>query len=336
MVTLKEIAAKVGVSQATVSRVLNFDSTLSVTAQTRQAIIEAAEELNYATPRARRKTQTSSAPEARFAMVHFLRPEQELADPYYVSVRLGIEARAAALNIELVKLYQDATVPDPAVLVGVDGVIAVGMLDGIHTSWLQAHAKHLVFADFTPQDDETDSAESDVSDAMRKLLAALTSKGYKRIGFIGWWDRNSHGDITGRDKRSGAYVDWMRQEGRYDAELIALDSNTEESGYRLANEILSRSVGLDCLICGNDNMAVGAYRAIQNLGLSIPSDVGVASFNDISVAQFLSPPLSTVRLPGKEIGESAVDLLAERLAGRSVTKRCILYSSMVWRESTRA
>jgi LacI family transcriptional regulator len=128
----------------------------------------------------------------------------------------------------------------------------------------------------------------------------------------------------------------MRQEGRYDAELIALDSNTEESGYRLANEILSRSVGLDCLICGNDNMAVGAYRAIQNLGLSIPSDVGVASFNDISVAQFLSPPLSTVRLPGKEIGESAVDLLAERLAGRSVTKRCILYSSMVWRESTRA
>lgn len=336
MVTLKQIAAKVGVSQATVSRVLNFDNTLSVTPQTRQAIIETAEALNYATPRARRKARARATPEARIAMVHFLRPEQELADPYYVSLRLGIETRVAALNLELVKIYHDAAPPDPVLLSGIDGVVAVGALEERYITWLGAHARHLVFADFTPFDDETDAVESDLTSAMRKLLVALTAQGYRRIGFVGWWDHDPQGRIKGREKRSDAYLDWMQGAGRYDADLFQLDFNTEDSGYRLTQAILSRPDRPDCLICGNDNMAVGAYRAIAELGLSIPRDVGVASFNDISVAQFLSPPLSTVRLPGEEIGESAVDLLVERMAGREVTKRCVLSSRMIWRQSTRS
>ncbi|MCX7668971.1 MAG: substrate-binding domain-containing protein, partial [Anaerolineae bacterium] len=111
--------------------------------------------------------------------------------------------------------------------------------------------------------------------------------------------------------------------------------NTEESGYRLTLTMLSRPDRPDCLITGNDNMAVGAYRAIHELGLAIPTDIAVASFNDISVAQFLNPPLSTVRLPAEEIGETAVDLLMERIAGRSTAKRSILAARPVWRGSTR-
>jgi LacI family transcriptional regulator len=89
------------------------------------------------------------------------------------------------------------------------------------------------------------------------------------------------------------------------------------------------------LITGNDNMAVGAYRAIHELGLRIPEDIAVASFNDISVAQFMSPPLSTVRLPSEEIGETAVELLLERMAGRELAKRITLASKAIWRGSTR-
>ena len=73
----------VGVSSATVSRVLNFDQTLSVSVSVRQAIIEAAEAMNYATPR-NRKTVTPAVAD-KIALVHFLRPDQELADPYYGS-----------------------------------------------------------------------------------------------------------------------------------------------------------------------------------------------------------------------------------------------------------
>ena len=67
-------------------------------------------------------------------------------------------------------------------------------------------------------------------------------------------------------------------------------------------------------------MAVGAYRAIAEAGLHIPDDIAVASFNDISVAQFLNPPLTTVRLPSEEIGETAVELLLERAAGRDLSQ----------------
>jgi len=80
MVTLKEIAKAVGVSTATVSRVLNFDNTLSVTAKKRQAIIEAAEALNYATPRNRNRANQQGL--SKIALVHFLRPDQELSYPY--------------------------------------------------------------------------------------------------------------------------------------------------------------------------------------------------------------------------------------------------------------
>jgi LacI family transcriptional regulator len=91
----------------------------------------------------------------------------------------------------------------------------------------------------------------------------------------------------------------------------------------------------DAIVTGNDNIAIGLYRAIEEKGYAIPRDVAVASFNDISVAQFMNPPLTTIRLPSEEIGETAVELLLERVAGRELAKRINLASQIVWRQSTR-
>ena len=335
MVTLKQIASAVGVSSATVSRVLNFDATLSVTAQTRQSIIETAEAMNYATPRNRNRTAPQRVP-TKVALVHFLRPDQELADPYYVGLRLGIERRCAALQLEAVKVYHTDAMPDPKLLQAASGVIAIGRHGEAEIAWLKRHSRAVVFADYAPADDEIDSVESDLVLATRKLLRALTELGYRRIGFVGWADHDSTGQFTAQEKRSKAYMDWMHEAGGFDPAICQLDWNTEESGYRLTKAILSQANRPDALIAGNDNMAVGAYRAIHELGLRIPDDIAIASFNDISVAQFLNPPLSTVRLPSEEIGENAVDLLMERAAGREIAKRTILASRMIWRGSTRS
>ncbi len=334
MVTLKQIASAVGVSSATVSRVLNFDATLSVTAQTRQSIIETAEAMNYATPRNRNRMMPQRVP-TKVALVHFLRPDQELADPYYVGLRLGIERRCAALQLEAVKVYHTDAMPDPKLLQSASGVIAIGMHEDTEIAWLKRHNRFLVFADFAPPDDEIDSVQSDRTLAMRKLLKALGDMDYRRIGFIGWWDHSHAGKAVEGEERGLAYVAWMRTFGVFDPEIYRLERNTEESGYRLTRAILSQANRPDALIAGNDNMAVGAYRAIHELGLRIPDDIAIASFNDISVAQFLNPPLSTVRLPSEEIGENAVDLLMERAAGREIAKRTILASRMIWRGSTR-
>jgi LacI family transcriptional regulator len=322
MVTLKEIADSVGVSTATVSRVLNFDSTLSVTAKKRQAIIEAAERLNYATPRNRNRANQQGL--SKVALVHFLRPDQELVDPYYVALRLGIESRCAALKIETVKVYHTDAMPDASLLQSASGVIAIGSLADPEIAWLKRHARQLVFADHAPNDDEIDSVQSDLVLAMRKLLTALVAMGYRRIAYLGW-----------TDIRALTYINWMREQRLYDEHLARGDNNTEEGGYRGAKTLLSEGRKVDALVLFNDSMAVGAYRAIHELGLRIPDDIAVASFNDISVAQFMNPPLSTVHLPAEEIGETAVELLLERASGRELAKRVTLASRLIWRDSTR-
>jgi LacI family transcriptional regulator len=333
MVTLKEIAKAVGVSSATVSRVLNFDQTLSVAPKKRQAIIETAEALNYSTPRARNRANQQGL--NKIALVHFLRPDQELIDPYYVGLRLGIESRCQALKIETVKVYHTELLPEATLLQNASGVIAIGRHDEAEIAWLKRHNRNVVFADFTPASDEFDSVESDLMLATRKLLQALTQMGYRRIAFAGWVDVYNGVARALPEKRCRAYMQWMNEAGLYDERLCLTENNTEQSGYRLTRAILSESKPPDALITCNDNMAVGAYRAIHELGLRIPEDIAVASFNDISVAQFLNPPLSTVRLPSEEIGETAVELLLERVAGRELAKRITLASQLIWRGSTR-
>jgi len=336
LVTLKEIAKAVGVSTATVSRVLNFDQSLSVAPHKRQAIIETAEAMNYATPRARNRANQQGL--NKVALVHFLRPEQELADPYYVGLRLGIESRCQALKIETVKVYHTDAMPDANLLQSASGVIAIGNQTSDELAWLKRHARQVVFADFNPPTDEYDSVASDLVVAMRKLLFALKERGYKRIGFAGWMDEGQTEPYA--EVRCRTYIDWMRENAEFDPDICVtarpVNRNTEQTGYDLAVRLMRQKQLPDAIVTGNDNIAVGAYRAIHELGLRIPDDVAVASFNDISVAQFLNPPLSTIRLPSEEIGETAVELLLERVAGRELAKRINLSSQIIWRGSTRA
>ncbi len=334
MVTLKEIAQVVGLSTATVSRVLNFDQTLSVTAKTRQIIIETAEAMKYEPPRARNRANQQGL--SKIALVHYLRPDQELVDPYYVSLRLGIESRCQALKVETVKVYHTDSQPDASLLQSASGIIAIGRHDENEIAWLMRHNRNIVFADFSPPSDEFDCVESDLALAMRKLLQSLTKAGYKRIAFAGWVDVYDGVPSSQPERRCRAYMQWAQEAGVFDERICLTGNKTEESGYTLTRQILSLDERPDALITGNDSMAIGAYRAIHEMGLSIPDDIAVASFNDISVAQFLNPPLTTVHLPAQEIGETAVELLLEQAGGRELRRRLTLATTVLWRESTRS
>src|SRR5690606_27158981 len=217
MVTIKEIAAAVGVSSATVSRVLNYDVTLSISTRKRQAIIETAEALNYATPRARNRANQQGL--VKVALVHFLAPERELVDPYYVAMRLGIERRCAALKIETVKVYHTDARPDAKLLQEASGTIVIGRHDEDETEWLQRNSRQIVFADHVPSDDQIDSVSSDLRAAMVNLLTALSQRGYWRIVYIGWGDR-----------RAQAFVQWMTAAGWFDDRLFRSVDNTEVGG----------------------------------------------------------------------------------------------------------
>lgn len=343
MVTIKEIAKAVGVSSATVSRVLNYDPALSISPAKRQAIIETAEALNYETPRNRNKATSQTAPSllTKLVIVHFLEPSDEIADPYYIGVRLGIETRCRDLRTEIVKVFHSDALPEADLLASASGVIVIGKHSDNEIAWLRQHARHLVFADFDPKDDGLDSVFSDVELATTKILDGLTAAGYRRIGFIGSHEKLNDSVQRFAEKRCAAYIDWQRKNGTFEPDLLALaDCSTGQSlrletGYRLAHELLALAQRPDVIVTSNDNMAIGAYRALQEAGLSIPNDIAVVSFNDIPVAQFLTPPLTTVRIHSEHIGETAVDLLLERLSGRSYGKQVRIATELIWRDSCR-
>jgi LacI family transcriptional regulator len=342
MVTIKEIAHAVGVSSATVSRVLNYDATLSISSKKRQAVIETAEALNYATPRNRNRANSmNGAAQAvvpgagKIALVHFLRPPQELTDPYYIGVRLGIENRCRALQVEVVKVYHTDSLPEATLLRDASGVIAVGRHTNQEVEWLREHSRTLAFADFSPATDLDDSVESDIHLAMRKLLSAIRDRGYRRIGFIGWIEDINQVPHHFIERRCRTFIDWMKEADLFDPELCMTERLTPDSGYNLARALMQKDKPPEIIVTCNDNMAIGAYRAMLELGLKIPHDVAIASFNDIPVAQLLNPPLSTVHIPAELIGETAVDLLLERFAGRDVAKKVTLATELIWRGSTR-
>ena len=183
-VTLKQFADEVGVSAATVSRVRNFYRSLSVGEGTRHAIIETAESLKYEPPRKRRQSQLYGK-QNKIALLHCLSPEQELANPYYVSLRLGIDSRCATLRLEMTKLYQTDRFPKAAVFKNLAGLILIGHHSDEEIQWISAHNSNVVFADYKPDGDTVDAIESDVVVAKEKLLDSLQA--------LNFWKARSFG-----------------------------------------------------------------------------------------------------------------------------------------------
>ncbi|MDR3496989.1 MAG: LacI family DNA-binding transcriptional regulator [Ancalomicrobiaceae bacterium] len=339
MVTIKEIARSVGVSAATVSRVLNYDATLSISAVKRQAIIETAEALNYLTPRHRNRAGNGLVPGpngvTRVALVHSLTPVQELADPYYVGVRLGIEHRCQTLKLECMKVCLADGMADPSLLAGAAGLIAVGTHLPEEVAFLQRVTRSLVFADVCPQQEILDGVESDLSSATTRLLDALFEIGYRRIAFVGGMDTRSGTPEPYGERRCAAYRAWMAEKGLADPGLCRVGRMRFEDGYALMGQMLDEGVVPEVVVAANDNMAIGAYRAIQERGFRIPKDIGVVGFNDIPAAQFLSPPLTTIKIHAERIGEIAVDLVNELILGRDYAKRVVISTDLIWRDSCR-
>jgi LacI family transcriptional regulator len=111
-----------------------------------------------------------------------------------------------------------------------DAARLIGVRDEAEISWTKTHARHVVFADCAPADDEIAAVENDLPAAMRKLLKALTEAGYRRIGMVGGLDHDRQSRVKAREKRMQAYVDRVQARGQYDADICQAGWNTEASG----------------------------------------------------------------------------------------------------------
>jgi LacI family transcriptional regulator len=330
MATLKDIAQKTNTSITTVSRVLNYDKTLSVSEKVRQNILQAAQDLNY-TPR-RKRTSSDTTSSYHIGIVMWYDAKEEQDDPYYMQIRRGIEQSANAKQIRTTLVYKKQDRFDLQILSGIDALICVGKFSDAQIHQFRKLTTHLVFVDSSPDEDQFDSIVIDFHKAVKEVLSTLLEKGYKTIGYLGGVEFISK-QIKLGERRELVFRDFLFQRNKLYTKYIHVGDFSIESGYQLMQEALSKKDHAEVYFCANDSIAFGALRAIHEHGLSVPGDIGIVGFNNNPNTAFTFPPLTTVDVPTEFMGEEALKSAVELLQGRSIAMKKVVPTNIVKRSS---
>ncbi|MDY4969877.1 MAG: LacI family DNA-binding transcriptional regulator [Lachnospiraceae bacterium] len=327
MATIKDIAAKAGVSIATVSRVLNHDETLNAQAETKQRIFEIAEEMEYE-PRAQKKRKKK----LKIGVFYSYSPQEELEDPYYLCIRLAIEKR---LEEEGHRKQVVALEDTEDSLAGVDGIICSGTFSRTMVEKIRSWGKPAVFIDSCPDLNRFDAIVVDYEQAVTGILDFLIENGHRKIGFIGCVEEDCDGERR-RDPRNIIFREYLEEKGLFCPGYVKLGRCHARYGYSLLRELQEEGNLPTALFVANDSMAVGCYKAAYELGLSVPDDISIVGFNDIPTAKYMIPPLTTVRLYMEFMGEHAVRMLEEQLLnGRSICVKVTVPTRLYVRDSVK-
>jgi LacI family transcriptional regulator len=323
--TIKEIAEMAGVSAATVSRVLNFDDTLNVQDETKQRVFEAAERLEY-----QMRDKKKYKKKLKLGMISSYSLEEELEDTFYLSVRIAIERKLEEEGFKKFPVNLGDSVESTSNL---DGLICLGTFSESMVNKVKSFHKPAVFVDALGDLDLFDSVVTDLRHSVKKVLSYFLQEGHKKIAFIGGRDV----DVDGKevvDLRVPIYRSFMEERGILNEEYIKIGGYTPKHGYRLGKELLAMEERPSAIFTANDSLAVGCYKAIQEAGLCIPEDISVIGFNDISIAKYLIPPLTTVHIYMDFMGSQAVSILAERIySGREISMHISLPTKLMVRGS---
>jgi len=322
--TIKEIAEMAGVSAATVSRVLNFDDTLNVQDETKQRVFEAAERLEY-----QMRDKKKYKKKLKLGMISSYSLEEELEDTFYLSVRIAIERKLEEEGFKKFPVNLGDSVESTSNL---DGLICLGTFSESMVNKVKSFHKPAVFVDALGDLDLFDSVVTDLRHSVKKVLSYFLKEGHKKIAFIG-----GRVDVDGKevvDLRVPIYRSFMEERGILNEEYIKIGGYTPKHGYRLGKELLAMEERPSAIFTANDSLAVGCYKAIQEAGLCIPEDISVIGFNDISIAKYLIPPLTTVHIYMDFMGSQAVSILAERIySGREISMHISLPTKLMVRGS---
>lgn len=331
MANLKTIAEQTGVSITAVSRVLNGDSTLSISEAKRKLIQEIAEQIGYKTPRSRADSLVRS--KLRIGVVSWYSDLEEIEDPYYLAIRLSVERECLSREFDMVRLYLRDKQLSPKVSEKIDGVIALGRFDAEEMEQLAALSDLCVTVDSSPDESRYDSVVIDMGKAVGDILRYLIENGHREIGYIG--AHNVFGGKRIPDDREAVFRECLSERGFYRQEHIHIgDRLCAEEGYLLMKLALAQGKLPTAFFIENDSMAAGALRMLHEAKVGVPSEVSIVGFNDNTISAYLQPPLTTVKVHVEFMGETAVGLLADRLeSNRSICKKVVIPTQLMIRES---
>ncbi len=336
MVGIREVAKRAGVSAATVSRVLNNDKTMTVTPETREKIIESVNFFNYSKKKYSPKVRDS------IGMITTVSEIKELEDLYFRAIRIGIEKEAKRSNISLKKVIRlPETSLDMNMFNDCAAILLIGQVLPQTIEEIRATRSEVIVIDDPSAPSNVDAVYTDLKLPTIKHLERLYKKGHRNMIFIGGkrivLDKNGKEFITEGDQRQLAYEEWMEEKDLNKYKKVYLGDWTTLDGLSLGELFLKDYQGKTmptAIVVASDPIAVGVYRALQRHNIKIPQDVSVVSFDNIEVAEYLTPSLSTVNIETEEIGKIAVRLAKDHInKTRKVPIRVTVPSEIIIRES---
>lgn len=313
--TLKEIAQEVGVSISTVSRVINNTSSKAASPEVKERIWDVVRRTGYIPNSAAQnlklgQTMTKSHSHSLFCL--FARTPDDPNDPFFSSLARSIEVEAykqnyivkssfTSFDINKTETYRMILDND------VSGGVVLGRCNKSTLKFLKQHFRNVAYTGLNSIDADFDQILCDGYDASICAMNYLIELGHKHIGYIG---------ETSSENRYQGYRDTIiKHELPFNNSYVAPVPFSSNGGYDGATKLLSHQNDLTAVFCGNDITAIGAIRAIKDLGLKIPKDISVISIDDIDIAQYLSPTLTTIQVPVDSMGSMAAKILIDRIHG---------------------
>jgi len=320
------------VHPGTVSRALNEQTRALVNPETAERVLRAAERLGYRPNPIARGLKTN-----RSFTVGVVIPD--LTNPLFPPIVRGIEDRLteAGYTALIVNTDNDADRERTQIAAmrarQVDGFIAAtARLDHELLAEAGAGGTPLVLVNRSFEDGSVPAVTVDDREGIRLAVEHVAALGHRRIGHLAGPQNVSTGH-----RRYLGFLEAMRTAGlEVPAGYVSFTAAlTESEGTRASAELLKRQPRVTAVVAGNDRLAIGCYDTLAAHGLSCPEDVSIVGFNDMPFVDRLRPPLTTVRVPQREIGTVAADLLLQQLSDPSQPAREILLEpALVIRAST--
>lgn len=329
MTTLKEIADDVGVSIATVSRILNEDPTLSVKEQTRNNVYDSAIKLGY-------QSENFKPLIRNIAFLFWLTEQEELEDEYFQEMREEIVTQAKKKNIRItVHTIEEGIESVPK---DINGFIGVGPFNDSELDFLHEITEYGVFIDTTPDMLHYDSVRPDLYQTTDQAIGHFIKNDHEKIGFIGgtYFDRNKNKDM--QDSRERRFRYRLSKLGKLNEEYIYTQRGFS---FQTGKDLMEKAIielGDDlptAFFVASDSIAIGCLQILNYKGISVPSRVSLISINNNKIARYVSPPLTTFEIDRHALVSNTIDMLIESIVyGRTYRKKLFLETQLIVRSST--
>jgi len=322
-VTIHDVAHRAGVSVATVSRVLNGKQL--VREETANHVLSAARSLRFV-PNVAARTLSIR----RSQTIGIVLPD--VHGEFFSEVIRGIDVAARK---EKYHILVSGSHSDPGEMLEVleamrgrvDGLVVMAP-DVALSSLPRSRATDLPLVLLNTADDAHDAITIDNFGGARAMIRHLAQLGHTRVAFVKGPDHNA----DARERQRG-YRQGMRAISG--GERVEIDGDfTERSGYDAALQLLDMSQRPTAIFAANDSMAVGVLSALADRGVVVPAEMTVVGFDDIPIAHYVAPPLTTIRVDIAELGRRAFALLCEALGeGRHTRRQECISTTLVVRKS---